>query len=107
MEHLAQAASLASEQDRHESNADEHVEFEPVLEHDDLSSTAIIGGHSFDDKPDDAAKQENPWHRDYRAKLIGLRSPTVRDRVYTFLKWIGMISSVGGLNPFSQIRQKL
>ena len=29
--------------------------------------------------------QENPWHRDYRAKLCGLAVPTMRDRAYTFL----------------------
>ena len=33
----------------------------------------------------DEQSQPNPWYRDYTAKLCGLRTPSVRDRVYTFL----------------------
>ncbi len=28
---------------------------------------------------------QNPWHRDYNSQLLGFRSSTKRDKVYTFL----------------------
>ncbi len=32
-----------------------------------------------------AYEQPNPWHRDFTAKMCGLRTQSVRDRVYAFL----------------------
>ena len=76
---------MASVRDRPASNTDEHAQLDHVVEHDGLSSTALKTGYSFDNKPDYADWQENPLHRDYHAKLLGIRSPTVRGRFYTLL----------------------
>lgn len=51
----------------------------------DIQELNEVGGDTQDQVDEHPNRQLNPWHRDYSPEMCGLRTPSMKDRVYTFL----------------------